>query len=169
MKIKGISLYCSILLMFCQVFLCNSAFAVSEEKVNAVRENCAGILEVLKSVQREDSVVRTHIGPYYNNVLEKFIKPLNSRLVENNMFDTGLLNNQSNFVTAQEVFRADYSEYQRELSELTAMDCVADPAGFYEKLESVRERRRVVSLSVSEMRGLVSEQMTLVEGLRDRI
>ncbi|MDO4507812.1 MAG: hypothetical protein Q4B65_00230 [Candidatus Saccharibacteria bacterium] len=170
---KGISFYCSILLMFCQVFLCCSVFAVEgfmpEDRNQAVSEHCETIRANLQRVQREDSVVRTHIGPYYNTVLEKFMKPLNLRLVENSLNNTGLLENQSVFAAAQGVFRDDYSEYQRGLSELVLMNCASEPEKFYAKLEEVREKRKTVAEDVKKMRRLVSEQVVLVEKLRSEL
>ncbi|MDO4612001.1 MAG: hypothetical protein Q4B29_00860 [Candidatus Saccharibacteria bacterium] len=182
MKKRSISFYCSILFLFCQVFGVGvGVFAVSEdemvvedggvsaEKLFSVQENCETIREGLKRVQREDSIVRTHIGPYYNTILEKFVKPLNLRLVENNMFDGQLFEVQGAFATAFETFRNDYSDYQRGLEELILVDCKEDPAGFYEKLEDVRAGREIVNLDALKMRGLVSSQKGLVGELRSKL
>lgn len=170
MKIKSISLYCIIFVIFCQfLFVSATAVAVSEMQLGVISEHCDKIKDNLKKVQREDSVVRTHIGPYYNTILEKFMKPLNLRLVENNMVDTRLFDNQSNFATAQDTFRNDYNDYQRALEELLLVDCKNEPEKFYDQLEVTREKRQIVNQDVSKMQSLVQEQVLVVNELKAKI
>lgn len=174
MKKRSISFYCSILLGFCQVLMVSGGvFAIEqgvpEEKLQIISAHCDEIRENLRRVQREDSIVRTHIGPYYNTVLTKFMKPLNLRLVENNLTEQRLFDNQSNFATAQESFRSNYSDYQRALEELAVMDCVNEPGKFYTKLTTVREKRKIVAGDASKMRKLVTDQMTIVKELKAKL
>lgn len=165
---KGLIFHCIILMLFCQVCV-PTADAVSEEKLQTISTHCEKIRESLRLVQREDSVVRTHLGPYYNTVLEKFMKPLNLRLVENNISEQRLFNNQQSFATTQNQFRDDYRAYQDALGDLVAMDCKNEPEKFYAKLEETREKRKVVATEVAKMRKLAGKQVTVLKEVLEKL
>ncbi len=142
---------------------------ISKQKLAGISENCEPIRENLRRVQREDSVIRTHLGPYYNTIFENFIKPLNLRLVDNNLTDQELFNNQSNFASSQDNFRTNYSNYQRELESLINIDCKNNPEDFYQKLVEVRTLRASVNTELKSMREIVTEQIEEVETLKSEL
>lgn len=150
---------------------CGAAFvgAISESKKNAVSSHCEIIRDNLKEVQRADSRMRAYLGRYYETILTRFIVPLNFRLVDNSLAETGLINNQNAFNEAQADFKNDYIEYQKGLEELVMVDCKAEPERFYEKLKVVREKREMVAQGTVLLGKLASEQVNLVRGLETKI
>jgi len=179
-KKKGLSFHYITLMVFCQVFgglvgilgvrmASATEGGITSEQAETISTHCETIRDNLRRVQREDSVVRTHLGPYYNTVLEKFVKPLNLRLVENSLAESGLMENQSNFATSQEIFRSDYNVYQRALEDLILIDCKTEPARFYDQLILVRAKRKTVAQDVLKMRSLVSEQIGMVNKLKGEL
>ena len=108
-----------------------------------------------------------YLGRYYETILSDFIVPLNLRLVENNISNTKLIDNQTNFVASRTSFNNDYVSYQQSLEELVNINCKTEPEKFYEKLLVTREKRKIVKKDVSKMRSLTDEQKKLVEELRD--
>ena len=142
------------------------AAELSDKQKDSIVEHCDTIKENLKSLQHRDSRARVYLGRYYEIILNKFITPLNMRLVENNLVDNKLMDNQNNFSKMRTNFIIDYVEYQKTLEDLVATDCKNEPTKFYERLENVRLKRGVVSKDVSKLRKLAGEQMDLVDALK---
>ena len=184
-KKRGLSLYYIILLLFLQglsafwsCFLnINVKVYADEEKTNetvlsdyqktTIIDHCDTIKDSLKSLQRVDSRTRVYLGRYYETILSNFITPLNLRLVENNISDTRLIENQTNFANRRTRFVNDFIVYQQALEEVLKVDCKNEPVKFYEKLASAREKRKVVNRDVSRLKGMTDEQVKLVEELKN--
>ena len=195
MRKKGLTFYCAILLTFCQDLLRKSrllgvglkvqiAFfallaslggqfcavqAISPNQSAVIVEHCDTIKDDLKKVQKEDARVRVYLGGYYETILTKFITPLNVRLVENNLSSAGLVENQNNFAGTKTLFANDFIAYQQGLEELVGLDCRQEPEKFYDKLTTVRQKRKIMVQDVLKMRNLISEHVRLVEGLRGKV
>ncbi|MBQ3293373.1 hypothetical protein IJG93_03710 [Candidatus Saccharibacteria bacterium] len=140
---------------------------ITAEQKTTIVDHCDAMKDSLKSLQRTDSRARVYLGRYYETILSNFITPLNIRLVENNISNTKLLDNQTNFAARRTNFNDDYISYQQSLEELVNINCKSEPEKFYEKLLVTREKRKIVKKDVSKMRGLTDEQKKLVEELRD--
>lgn len=195
MRKKGLTFYCTILLTFCQDLLRKSCLlgvglkvkiaffallaslggqfcavqAISPNQGAAIVEHCDTIKDELKKVQKEDARVRVYLGGYYETILTKFITPLNVRLVENNLSSAGLVENQNNFAGTKTLFANDFIAYQQGLEELVGLDCRQEPEKFYDKLTTVRQKRKIMVQDVLKMRNLISEHVRLVEGLRGKV
>jgi len=169
---------CSVVMVFCLVMTCGGVrvFAEGEEPEQplitdaqraTIVDHCDTIKDNLKSLQRTDSRARVYLGRYYETILSNFITPLNLRLVENNISNTKLIENQTNFANRRNKFVSNYILYQQALEELVNTDCKSEPEKFYERLVGVREKRQAVNRDVTKMRGLVDEQVKLVEELKN--
>lgn len=167
MRKKRLTFYCIILMFFCQ---CSTGvMAITEAQSEAIVEHCATIKDDLKKVQKEDARVRVYLGGYYETILSKFITPLNVRLVENNLSSAGLVENQNDFAASRTIFANDFINYQQGLEELVGMDCKEKPEEFYNKLVTVRQKRKTMVQDVLKMRSLISEHVKLVEGLKGKL
>lgn len=156
MKKKSLILYCSILLMVCQVAV-SSSVVMAEERMDfsGVSEHCEEIKGILKNVQREDSKIRVYLGSYYEKILTKYVTRLNLRLVENNLSQTGLIEGQTNLAAARGRFVENFVKYQQGLEELIAMNCKDEPERFYQELVVVRKERIEVRKDISEINNLI--------------
>ena len=178
MKKKCLSSYYITFLVFLQVTLIFSGvgmvrvWAEGEEDVlteaqrSTIVDHCDTIRDNLKSLQRVDSRARVYLGRYYETILTSFITPLNIRLVENNISNTGLMDNQTKFAARRNQFVNDYIVYQQELEELVNTNCKTEPEKFYQNLVEAREKRAVVNRDVVRLRQMTGEQVRLVEELR---
>ena len=143
--------------------------AITENQEKAITEHCSEIKEQLKTVQKDDARTRVHLGGRYETILTEFMTPLNVRLLENNLSSAELVENQNNFAETKSLFNSDYINYQQVLEELVAMDCKKEPTGFYEKLDKVRQKRKIVEQDVLKLRNLISKHVRLVTELRSKI
>ena len=173
MKKKVPFSYYIILTLFLQVF---GVFlrgvmvsAVSEEQKNAILDNCEVIKENLRQVQKNDARARVFLGGKYETILSKFITPFNMALVGNNMSNAKLVENQNEYAGAKALFSDDYVSYQQGLEELVSFDCKGQPEAFYEKLVSVREKRRIVYEDVLKMEKLATEHVDFVKKTMEKL
>lgn len=171
-KLKSLAV-CVIALVPILIFP-NNALAEGEEKEGisdaqraVIVDHCDTIKDALKSLQRVDSRSRVYLGRYYEAILTNFITPLNLRLVENNISNSKLLDNQTNFANRRTNFVNDFIVYQQALEDLVRTDCKNEPEKFYEKLVTAREKRKVVNRDVSKLRSYADEQKKLVEELKN--
>ncbi len=133
-----------------------------EARLSAVAENCANIKYALSQLQRSDSRTRTYLGTSYEAISGRFIVPLNLRLERNNRPSEQLLHIQSEFMTTLTDFRLAYTDYMRELEILTAIDCSAQPADFYNHLETTRTKRAALQAVTQKLNTLAGEQYQAV-------
>lgn len=158
-----------VLVIFAVSFVAVPCFAITEDQGKVIADKCSEIKEQLKTVQKNDARTRVHLGGRYETILTKFMTPLNVRLLENNLSNVELVENQNDFAGAKTLFNNDYINYQQDLEELVAMDCKKEPTGFYEKLDKVRQKRKIVEQDVLKLRNLISKHVRLVTELRSKI
>ena len=132
-------------------------------------ENCAKIKEDLVNIQHADARARLYLGRHYETILNKFIVPLNLRLVENSISDADLVANQGDFKNYLQDFRNDYISYQQGLEELVAFNCEEDSARFIEKINDTRVKQQTVVGDVSKLRQAMTRQLEYVKNLKERI
>ena len=138
----------------------------TQAQIVVIQDRCDAIHEELKVLQRNDSRARVYLGRYYETILNRFITPLNVRLVENNLSSTSFINNQNDFNKARTNFMIDYVEYQKGLEDLVATDCKENPGQFYEKLVDVRMKRATVADDTARLRKLAGRHLDLVKELK---
>ena len=179
LKIRRVVGLCfCLLLLFCVFCTCSlNAFAeeggeaqevsLTDAQKNTIVDHCDTIKDSLKSLQRVDSRTRVYLGRYYETILTNFITPLNLRLVENNISNSKLLDNQTNFAAKRTNFVNDFIVYQQTLEEVLNTDCKREPVRFYEKILVAREKRKRVNKDVTVLKKLTDEQVKLVEALKN--
>lgn len=171
-KKKALSFYCITFMLFCQPFLCClGANALSDEQKSHIVNHCDTMRESLKKLQSYDSRARVYYGSYYEKFLNRFIKPLNHRLVDNNIstYSTELTASQALFSTNRTNFNDDFIDYQKSLEELIGTDCKNNPEDFYRLLEIVRERRRTMNSDIEKNRSAIKSHLELVKKLKEAL
>lgn len=143
--------------------------AITENQEKVIVSKCSEIKEQLKTLQKNDARTRVHLGGRYETILTKYMTLLNVRLLENNLSNVELVENQNDFAGAKTLFNNDYINYQQDLEELVSMDCKKEPAAFYEKLDKVRQKRKIVEQDVLKLRSLISTHVRLVTSLRSKV
>lgn len=140
---------------------------LSERQQGAISQNCSTIQQSLSQLQKIDSRTRTYLGTTYETIANRFIIPLNLRLVKNNR--PTLSEIQTEFTLEQAKFRDAYTDYMRELESLIVCDCKNHPDEFYQKLVTTREKRTVLRATTEKLSMLSSQQYSAVLDLRSRL
>ncbi len=134
-----------------------SAFAEGGKRVD--RDACVRIKGDLLNLKHDDAKARTHLGYYFETILNKFIVPLNMRLVENSITGSATIDIQGQFAEMLQTFKSDYTAYQKELDNLVAVNCEENTKDFYPKLEVVRSKRQTVAQDVLRLRSLAGKHV----------
>lgn len=140
------------------------AEGISALQRRTISQDCGTIRQTLGQIQRADSRMRTYLGTTYETMANRFILPLNLRLVKNNLPTLSKI--QTDFIQAQANFRAAYTDYMRELEGLIASDCTNSPDEFYAQLEVVRGRRENLRSVTDYLAWLAGEQYNAVAELK---
>ncbi len=165
---KVVSLiFCGLVVVVC--LFSNATFAISRSRSQNIAKHCDEAREKLRVIQKNDAKTRVFLGGIYETVLNKYIVPLNVRLVENNLSTNGLIDLQNSFAESKSVFSSDYITYQKSLESLVAIDCKSEPDKFYNELSIARKKRMTMEQDVLKMRNLLSQYVKLVTELKGRI
>lgn len=140
---------------------------LSQQQESAISQSCSTIQQSLRQLQKIDSRTRTYLGTTYETIANRFILPLNLRLVKNNR--PTLSEIQTKFTLEQTKFRDAYTEYMRELESLIATDCKNHPADFYQKLVTTREKRALLRATTEQLLDLSEQQYAAVLDLRSKL
>lgn len=159
--------YFALILVLALSVVSVSAFAESEKKIDVA--TCAKVKESLVSLQHADSRTRVYLGRYYETILNKFIVPLNMRLVENNISEPTLVENQGQFKEVRQSFIDDYISYQKDLESLVGINCTENTNEFYAKLKDTKTKRQTVSQDVVRLRSLMKKHAETVTKLLEKV
>ena len=134
-----------------------------------ISANCSSIRQNLKNLQRSDSRARTYFGAIYETFSSKYLRPLNLRLVNNDISSPDLVKLQTAFATARTNFSEDFIDYSKALEDLIATDCRLEPEVFYEKLVKTREKRALVAKDIKELNSHLTGSVKKVEVLKESL
>lgn len=147
-----------------------TAFAAEPELTEAqsakISSNCSTIRQNLKNLQRTDSHARTYFGAIYETVFTKYLKPMNLRLVHNDLSSSSLLEAQTTIASTRSRFSEDFISYSKSLEELIVIDCHLEPGTFYKKLQETREKRAKVAADIKTLNQLLTSSVKSVEALK---
>lgn len=141
----------------------------SAEQAASIASNCATIRQNLKNLQRADSRARTYFGAIYETFASKYLKPLNLRLVHNDLSSAELSKLQTSFATARTNFSDDFIDYSKSLEDLIVADCRLEPEVFYQKLVKTRAKRASVAKDVKALNNLLLDSVKSVEKLKESL
>lgn len=167
-RVKFLNLYL-LLVVFGTFSLCPQTFSLSENQKNAIIDNCDSIKISLKNIQKKDSYARVYLGGHFETVLSKYFKPLNHRLIENDISNVEIVNEQTNFFNTRTKFSNDFVSYQKTLEDLIGTDCKNSPETFYEKLGVSQTARATVLSDVNELKSIILQNLSSVQLLKEKL
>lgn len=169
MRKMTIFLVCVMLMVLSLGFFRSNVRSIEKNQEAIIVDKCSEIHESLKEIQKNDAKVRVFLGGKYETILNSYMVPLNVRLVENNLSNSGLIEVQNSFAETRVVFSNDYVNYQQSLENLASIDCKTEPKKFYDELVIVRKKRMTMEQDVLKMRSLITKFIKLVTELKGKI
>lgn len=134
---------------FAPTVFADEATSISDEQLVQIRSHCGEIKTILKQLHASDAVVRVNRGKLYERISTKLMAPLNSRIALNRLDGTNLVSITSEYEKHLTAFRVTYQDYEETLSDLINVNCLTQPAHFYNSLEEVRTKRDATYESVN--------------------
>lgn len=113
-----------------------------EEHIQRIRQNCVTAQTALNQLHASDALLRVNRGKLYENISTKLMAPLNSRIALNREEGLRLAATTLEYDRQIDIFRSDYINYERSMSNILEINCVDKPVEFYEGVQSTREMRQ---------------------------
>jgi hypothetical protein len=139
-----------------------SAEPLSSEQIDRIKSNCTTIKSTLSQLHASDALLRVNRGQVYESLASKLMDPFNSRLSNNRLDSKATSVVTSSYRTALDTFRADYKNYEEELSNAIAIDCTKQPELFYTTIEEARTLRTKVHDDIVKLHRYIDDYRTTV-------
>lgn len=130
---------------------------ITDLQLVQIRSRCKEVQATLSRVHANDALLRVNRGQLYERLSTKLMVPLNSRIALNRLDGSSLLTITSSYEKHLGEFRLNYQAYEEQLSETMKVDCVKQPAKFYESLQVAREKRQTVYESAQSLAKDIAE------------
>jgi len=150
-KIRIVLIACAVVLAV-GVSITGTVLAMPNE--SAITANCRNAQSTLGQIEKSDVVLRINRGRSYNDTLELFFA-MNARLSNNRIAAPHLAEITSDFNNKLTAFRNDYNSYDDLVTQITGMDCVAQPNDFYNQLNNLRAGRDKLASDVTNLNQLI--------------
>lgn len=140
------------------VALSPNAFAttlLTDKQISTIQMNCSTIKTGLQRLQQSDKLLRVSLGQRYENISQRLMAPLNSRIALNGLNGVDLTQTTVKFNTGIDDFRDVYTVYVNKLATVIGMDCKTDPIGFYNTIVDLRDSRLAVYDDTKSLGGLL--------------
>ncbi len=125
--------------------------ALTDDQLKAITTNCVAIKGTLNQLHASDALLRVNRGQIYEAMATQLMDRFNSRLAGNSLDATGTVAVTKSFRTTLDTFRSDYQTYEHQLSAALGVDCVSQPAAFYDATEAARTSRTKVHADITEL------------------
>lgn len=138
------------------IFLTASARALdvgplSESHKARIAANCTSAKTSLQQLHRSDASLRVNRGQLYESISTKLMARLNSRLALNRLDGSELVAAAARYERSFTQFRTNYQAYEEQLSALLRINCKKQPEDFYYRTLDVRERRKAVAQTITDL------------------
>ena len=145
-----------------------NAVALSSQQLAVLRSNCLSVQSTLQRIHTNDALSRVYLGQEYEIISTKLMAPMNSRVALNKLDSVALTETTVDFNAELDIFRALYRDYDQNVARGLAINCRADPGGFYAILVQARTGRAKVRASVAKMQGFVTEYRSHIGQLQSQ-
>lgn len=120
----------------------------TDAQIARIRANCVTVKSTLNQLHASDALLRVNRGQLYESMATKLMSRFNSRVDNNNLDSTNLTAITNDYTVALNTFRADYQNYEEQLSTALGIDCNKEPISFYDSVASSRLKRTQVHTDV---------------------
>lgn len=138
-------------------------FSLSEEHQQSIRQNCVTAQTNLQQLHASDGVLRVNLGKLYENMSNKLMAPLNSRIALSKQEGLQLAATTLEYDRQVDVFRASYKQYEEAMSRTLKIDCTDKPVEFYENIQYTRQKREKLHQDTKTLAALLKDFKTKFE------
>lgn len=135
---------------------------LTDDQIGSIRDNCSEVQINLKRLHDNDTVLRLNIAQRAENISNRLMAPLNSRIALNSLDGVELTKTTVNYNKELSNFKQNFKTYETLISDARDIDCNNNPVEFYTKIDQSKLRRKDLSTSVMKMQSLAKQYRTQV-------
>jgi hypothetical protein len=139
------------------------ALILTDVQIFGIQENCLNSKAALTRLHTADTLLRVNLGQRYENISQRLMAPLNSRIALNGMDGIELTKLAVEYNQTIKQFTSQYSKYDAAVSDALDTDCVEDPVAYYQKIEQTRADRARVHETTKQINQLLSKYKAAFE------
>lgn len=129
----------------------------TENQISKIQSQCADLRSKINSLRSKDALLRINLGKSYEKISNNLMANFNARTVLNKKDGANLISLTSQFDENFKYFKNNYQIYEKELTELSKIDCQKSPREFYLKLIEVRYARKELSYNTTKLNEIAEE------------
>lgn len=136
---------------------------MTDQQIKLIRDSCVSTKNTLNQLHSSDALLRVNRGQTYESISTKLMERFNSRIVSNSLNNTSLLLITSSYGTTLDSFRADYINYEKQLTLAINIDCSKQPVAFYDAVALARIGRDQVHIDVLKLNQFIDQYGAAVD------
>ena len=142
--------------------------ALSETHIERIRQNCVTAQTALSQIHASDALLRVNRGSLYENISDKLMAPLNSRIALSRLEGLRMASIALEYDRRLDAFRVNYKQYEETMSRTLKINCAEKPVEFYESVTQTRQERRRLHENTRTITALLLDYKTGFEDFAKR-
>ena len=162
-KLSALILTGALVILAAQPARAEGALILTDAQIFGIQEGCLQSKAALERLHTADTLLRVNLGQRYENISQRLMAPLNSRISLNGLDGIELVQLTVEYNQAIKQFSSAYSIYDTSVNTASKTDCVKDPVGYYQKIEQARANRQKVRSSTDVINKLLEQYQAAFE------
>lgn len=126
---------------------------MTDAQIGRIRSSCFSAKNTLNQLHASDALLRVNRGQIYESMSTKLMLRFDSRADSNHLDSKVLTSVASSYASAITTFREDYKNYEVQLANSLAIDCLKEPVSFYDAIATARTKRSLAHADVVKLNG----------------
>lgn len=115
---------------------------LTEAHIERIKQGCVTTQTTLRQLHASDALMRVNRGRLYEQISDKLMAPLNSRITLGRFESLRLTATTLEYDRQREVFATSYRDYEESMSRTIKLNCAENPVEFYDGVQQTREKRQ---------------------------
>lgn len=141
---------------------------LTDEHIAHIKNNCPTAIATLGQLHANDGPVFVNRNQAYFSISDKLIARLNSRLALNRFDTTPLAKVASEYNSALAEFRTSFKRYDDSMKSVTRMNCVKQPAQFYDDIAEARDLRGNVNQAIKKLHAKINDYRDAINTFEEK-
>lgn len=135
---------------------------MNDQQITTIRTNCVSAKNTLNQLHASDALLRVNMGQIYESMSTKLMSGFNGRVSNNHFNNSNLVSAMNTYNSTLDVFRADYINYEVQLSSTLNINCLNQPVSFYDAAASSRTLRNKVHSDIVKLNQYIDQYQSAV-------
>lgn len=124
---------------------------LSDQQILLIKANCSSTKATLNQLHSSDALLRVNVGQSYESMSTKLMERFNVRSANSGYNSQLLIDSEASYSKLLDNFRLSYINYEKQLTLAMNVDCINNPAGFYDAISLARAKRNRIKEDVVKL------------------